>query len=361
MVIEPVLSIGAIYAFIPIVIIIILIAAAAGLTRGKDLFAIFGLGALIGFGGAAGRGMGKGISKGPQIPKGTQKMAIGVGGIASLGAVGAAAKAKEKLTGKSNEKKASVVRNLAEEGKANKKAGTTVTPLQQKAMEALAATNASAAGIAYQQAKAGKTALNAQAVGKAYQQANAGRINLAVSSTYNPPRIARQSGGGKRFGDITSKSTLMSKSTSRYKVNPSRPRFTVKSNVLVAGGLAGSARLADMATKDGRQRRAQEKIYHATEKDVKRAGKEYDRQLIEAFNKGLSSTNLRSLRDHVGNVGENANEAWKNMSPGQQKAYGELKPPGGWGLLIPLANIRSKKLRKLIKEEGKPPAQEPGS
>lgn len=44
------LSIGAIYAFIPIIIIIILIAAAAGLTRGYDLLGVFGISTLFGFG-----------------------------------------------------------------------------------------------------------------------------------------------------------------------------------------------------------------------------------------------------------------------------------------------------------------------
>ncbi len=44
------LSFGAVYAYIPIIIIVILIAAAAGLSRGTDIFAIFGIGTLIGAG-----------------------------------------------------------------------------------------------------------------------------------------------------------------------------------------------------------------------------------------------------------------------------------------------------------------------
>ncbi|MGC8647945.1 MAG: hypothetical protein ACP5SJ_00400 [Candidatus Micrarchaeia archaeon] len=57
-----ILSIGAIPALIPIIIIIILIAAAAGLVRGKDLFALFGIGTLIGLSSGIGRGStGKGL------------------------------------------------------------------------------------------------------------------------------------------------------------------------------------------------------------------------------------------------------------------------------------------------------------
>ena len=58
------LSIGAIYAFIPIFIIIILIAAAAGLTRGYDLLAVFGIGTLFGFGSQMRKGGLKGFSYG---------------------------------------------------------------------------------------------------------------------------------------------------------------------------------------------------------------------------------------------------------------------------------------------------------
>ncbi|MCL4374112.1 MAG: hypothetical protein M1360_04005 [Candidatus Marsarchaeota archaeon] len=59
-----VLSIGAIYAFIPIIIIIILIAAAAGLMRGTDIFALLGIGTIMGMASGAGRGAGKGLSAG---------------------------------------------------------------------------------------------------------------------------------------------------------------------------------------------------------------------------------------------------------------------------------------------------------
>ncbi len=55
-----ILSVGAIPALIPIIIIIILIAAAAGLVRGKDLFALFGVGTLLGLSSGIGRGGGAG-------------------------------------------------------------------------------------------------------------------------------------------------------------------------------------------------------------------------------------------------------------------------------------------------------------
>ncbi len=56
-----ILSFNAIYTLIPIIVIIILIAAAAGLSRGTDIFSLFGLGSLLGFtrgigAGGAGRG-----------------------------------------------------------------------------------------------------------------------------------------------------------------------------------------------------------------------------------------------------------------------------------------------------------------
>lgn len=375
-VLAAVLNIGAIYAFIPIIIIIILIAAAAGLTRGKDLFALFGLGALIGFGGAAGRGAGKGISKGPRMPKSTLDAARGAGGITSLGASGAK-NAKTAMKGGMNKGKADAVRKLAKEGEENKRAGNAVTPLQQKAMDAVAATNASAAGIAYRQANAGKTAVDAPKVGKAYKQANAGRINLVVSSAYNIPRTARQSGGGRRFGDITSKSPLKPKGTARYKVEAGIPRFTVRPNILVGLGLAGAARLADMATEEGRRRRAQEKLYYGVEKDVRKASKKYDSQLLRTFNESISSKEseefgshvksstgsaavLHGWEEHIKGVRESANKAWSNMSPEKQKQYEEFRPPGGWHSFIPLSHVRSKRLRELIETGEKPPGPGPG-
>ena len=74
-----VMSLGAIYAFIPIVIIIILIAAAAGLSRGTDIFQVFGIGALIGIGSSIGKG-GTGTSiKGAGKSYGNSKAFKGMG------------------------------------------------------------------------------------------------------------------------------------------------------------------------------------------------------------------------------------------------------------------------------------------
>src|SRR5271157_6625999 len=58
-----ILSLGAIYAYIPIIIIILFIAAAAGLSRGWDIFSMFGFAAIAGMGrggGGTGRGLGRG-------------------------------------------------------------------------------------------------------------------------------------------------------------------------------------------------------------------------------------------------------------------------------------------------------------
>ncbi len=51
------LSFNAIYALIPIIVIIILISAAAGLSRGYDIFRIFGIGSLLGFSVGTQRGL----------------------------------------------------------------------------------------------------------------------------------------------------------------------------------------------------------------------------------------------------------------------------------------------------------------
>ena len=55
------LSFNAIYVLIPILIIIILIAAAAGLTRGTDIFNLLGFGAIMGFTSGMGQGRAKGL------------------------------------------------------------------------------------------------------------------------------------------------------------------------------------------------------------------------------------------------------------------------------------------------------------
>ena len=59
-----VLSLGAVYAYIPIIIIIILIAAAAGLSRGWSIFTLFGFAAISNFGRSGTGGVGKGFSRG---------------------------------------------------------------------------------------------------------------------------------------------------------------------------------------------------------------------------------------------------------------------------------------------------------
>ena len=55
------LSFNAIYVLIPIILIIILIAAAAGLTRGTDIFELLGFGAIMGFTSGMGQGRAKGL------------------------------------------------------------------------------------------------------------------------------------------------------------------------------------------------------------------------------------------------------------------------------------------------------------
>ena len=55
------LSFDIIEALVPVIIVLILIAAAAGLTRGTDIFALFGLGTIMGFANAGSGRVGKGL------------------------------------------------------------------------------------------------------------------------------------------------------------------------------------------------------------------------------------------------------------------------------------------------------------
>ena len=92
-----VLSFGGVYAFVPIVIIVILIAAAAGLSRGTSIFSAFGIGAIIGLGGSfGGGGRGKALHKQGYGGKAAQRRA-------------AAAKIQGKKLGKGHLKKAAAL------------------------------------------------------------------------------------------------------------------------------------------------------------------------------------------------------------------------------------------------------------
>jgi len=65
-----ILSFGAIYALIPVIIIVILILAAAGMQRGTGIFQLFGIATLAGIGSQIGRGgAGKGLGRKKYSPK----------------------------------------------------------------------------------------------------------------------------------------------------------------------------------------------------------------------------------------------------------------------------------------------------
>lgn len=89
------LSIGAINALVPVIVILILIAAAAGLTRGGDIFRLFGVSTLLGI--RTGRGTLSGKS-----PFKAKARVAGGGGAGALGklAVQGAKDAKMKLNNK---------------------------------------------------------------------------------------------------------------------------------------------------------------------------------------------------------------------------------------------------------------------
>ncbi|MGC9204801.1 MAG: hypothetical protein ACP5FN_00765 [Candidatus Micrarchaeia archaeon] len=78
------LSLGALNAFIPLIIILILVAAAAGLMRGYNIFSIFGISALLGMSQAKGSFAGKNASRATVgvISRGIGTTASRYGGVA---------------------------------------------------------------------------------------------------------------------------------------------------------------------------------------------------------------------------------------------------------------------------------------
>ncbi len=155
-----VLSIGAIYALIPLVIIIILIAAAVGLTRGSTIFELFGIEALVGMASAKNIGAGK--------------AGTGIGGTTMT-----KMQARQKLAGF----------GATSAGKTQKVTGTLAASAAQKA-----STNAEAAAMINKLAKQGNPeAVAAVAAGAAafatasQSRKGKGIVNLAVSSPPPPP------------------------------------------------------------------------------------------------------------------------------------------------------------------------------
>ena len=150
------LSVGTIYAFIPIVIIIILIAAAVALTRGSDLFAVFGIGTLLGIRGTIGTGStGRGLKTGAQIPKSTvgtfkrsgSKMRAEISKTIKFQKSRAAGKVSggqqiEKLAGEymgKSDADRRIIDNLAKEGQAALASGRAMTDIQKNAVAMKAA------------------------------------------------------------------------------------------------------------------------------------------------------------------------------------------------------------------------------
>jgi len=66
-----------VYALVPVIIILIFILAAAGLTRGVSIFNLFGIGALMGIGGGVGKGgAGKGLKAASAVKRNKMKATI---------------------------------------------------------------------------------------------------------------------------------------------------------------------------------------------------------------------------------------------------------------------------------------------
>ena len=120
------LSFNVILPLVPVILIAVLIIAAAGLTRGADVFALLGIGTLIGLGGSRGGGVGRGgtgkgiagmkysgnvVARGRSVAKGAKIKLGKKGGQKGLGRrmiKGAAGKIRAKLGVKSAAKAATV-------------------------------------------------------------------------------------------------------------------------------------------------------------------------------------------------------------------------------------------------------------
>ena len=116
-----VLTFGAIYALVPVLIILILIAAAAGLTRGYDILKIFGIGTLAGVAGTglSGRGsmIGKtSLSKAAVKAKGAGRIFGVQAGRLAKPAVGRLAGRSTRVNASKNEKEAMWSRVLTQRG-----------------------------------------------------------------------------------------------------------------------------------------------------------------------------------------------------------------------------------------------------
>ncbi len=124
------LSFDIIEALVPVIIILVLIAAAAGLTRGTDIFALFGLGTIMGFANSGSGRVGKGL-------KGTRYGADSIkrgraAGKAKNGLVANARKAKAKY-GKDKARSIEAKKNLRD--RSAKKTEKRLNTLKEKGLE----------------------------------------------------------------------------------------------------------------------------------------------------------------------------------------------------------------------------------
>lgn len=112
MLLAVVLSVGAIYALIPIIIILILISAAVGIRGGKNFLELIGFGTIIGAAGRIGAGgVGKGTSTGKYGSGSFSKIGANINK-STLGTYKASKKAKE-ARGKTNMKAEDVINDMA--------------------------------------------------------------------------------------------------------------------------------------------------------------------------------------------------------------------------------------------------------
>ncbi len=267
------LSIGAIYAFIPIVIIIILIAAAAGLTRGSDLFAVFGIGALMGIKGAtAAGGAGRGLKSGLNVPKSTIKAAKKTGGLGNLGKK-LVKKTHENVKNPGAHPEAAHVEALATSGKEAQLRGIAPTPAQAAAMAAVATVGGTAVGMEYN------------------------RTRLVEQTTPNgpskaaEPRIARRTTDDRQIGEIRSKHT------DRW----GNPLF--RANIPIVGlAAAGAARLYDRLPSQrgaAAQRRASEESLSAHTAANKKLKGDREKMIVDEFIKEMQRAGQKPLSSNA--------------------------------------------------------------
>lgn len=226
----------------PIALVFLLIAASAGLTRGADLFSMFGVGAMMGLGSSAhGGATGKGInaSHAATMALGAKKHAAGVGAIG--GALGKRAFSKAK-------KKIAAARNAKKEAKAQAQKDKAM-----KAMAAGATTGAPKNGVLMRMAVARykrkenreiKRLRNAQ--GKVQTLQKKGVTGSRLERAKRKETLSRLRVNAARVGasgNIIGARTILATGKAQMKVAAASKKFDAAAAAAVGGGIWATMKL----------------------------------------------------------------------------------------------------------------------